>query len=86
MNSREKILGRIREALQVQAPMPGHHGDAHPQAAQTSVEGIRHWLPPVGTSWEQQRDLFAQNSVALKTEFKVVASAAAAGAERRPRR
>lgn len=81
MTSREKILGRIREALQVKAPAPGHHGEAHPQPAQTSVEGIRHWLPQVGVSWEQQRELFAQNSAALNTEFKVVANAAAAGAE-----
>jgi L-lactate dehydrogenase complex protein LldG len=78
MTSREKILGRIREALQVKAPVPGHHGEAHPQGAQTDVQGIRHWLPQVGANWEQQRDLFAQNSVALKTEFKVVTNAAAA--------
>ncbi|MEY4385963.1 MAG: hypothetical protein RLY20_1246 [Verrucomicrobiota bacterium] len=81
MNSREKILGRIREALQVKAPMPGHHGEAHAHPAQTNVDGIRHWLPKVGANWEQQKDLFAQNSVALKTEFKVVANAAAAVAE-----
>ena len=81
MTSRDKILGRIREALQVKAPMPGHHGEAHPKPTQTNVEGIRHWLPLVGAGWEQQRDLFAQNSTGLKTEFKVVPNAAAAGAE-----
>jgi L-lactate dehydrogenase complex protein LldG len=81
MNSRDKILGRIREALQVKAPMPGHHGEEHAKPVQTNVDGIRHWLPQVGTNWEQQRDLFAQNSVALKTEFKVVGNAAAAVAE-----
>lgn len=81
MTSSEKILGRIREALQVKAPMPGHHGESHAHPAQTNVEGIRHWLPPIGQSWEQQRDLFAQNSLGLKTEFKIVAHAAAAGEE-----
>lgn len=81
MTSREKILGRIREALRVKAEVPGHHGEAHPQPVQTNVEGIRHWLPQVGSNWEQQRDLFAQNSIGLKTEFKVVPNAAAAGAE-----
>ena len=27
MSEREKILGRIREALKVNAPLPGSHGD-----------------------------------------------------------
>lgn len=81
MTSREKIMGRIREALQVKAPMPGHHGDDHAAPAQTDTAGMRHWLPLVGASWEQRRDLFAQNSVGLKTEFKVVPNAAAAVAE-----
>jgi L-lactate dehydrogenase complex protein LldG len=47
----------------------------------TDAKGLRQWLPLVGASWDQQRDLFAQNSAALKTEFKAVADAAAAGAE-----
>lgn len=81
MTAREKILGRIREALRAKAPVPGHSGEAHPQPAQTNVEAIRHWLPPVGASWEEQCDLFARNSAGLKTEFKVVPNAAAAGAE-----
>jgi L-lactate dehydrogenase complex protein LldG len=81
MNSREKIMGRIREALQVKAPMPGHHGEDHAAPAQTDTASMRHWLPQVGASWEQQRDLFAQNSLGLKTEFKVVPNAAVAAAE-----
>jgi L-lactate dehydrogenase complex protein LldG len=81
MTSREKILGRIREALQLKAPAPGPHGKSQVAPAQTDVAGIRHWLPQVGPGWEQQRDLFAQNSIALKTDFKVVPDAAAAGAE-----
>ncbi len=81
MTSREKIMGRIREALQVKAPVPGHHGDDHAAPAQTDTASMRHWLPQVGASWEQQRDLFAQNSLGLKTKFKVVPNAAAAGAE-----
>ncbi|MCU0771817.1 MAG: LUD domain-containing protein [Verrucomicrobia bacterium] len=81
MTSRERILGRIREALRVRAPVPGHAAD---DAAATMGEGsaeIRQWLPRVGATWEQQRDLFAQNSAALKTEFKQVSDAAAASAE-----
>lgn len=81
MTSRDKVLGRIREALQVKAPVPGHHGEDHAEPAQSDTAGLRHWLPLVGQSWEQQRDLFAQNSAGLKTEFKVVPNAAAAGEE-----
>jgi L-lactate dehydrogenase complex protein LldG len=81
MTSRDKILGRIREALQAKAPMPGQHGEERIQPAQTDPAGIRHWLPQVGSTWEQQRDLFAKNSAALKAEFKVVPDVAAAGAE-----
>ena len=29
MTERDKILGRIREALQTTAPLPGSHGEAH---------------------------------------------------------
>lgn len=81
MTARETILGRVREALRAKAPAPGHHGEEPPQPAPADVEGIRRWLPPAGRSWEQQRDQFAQNSLGLKTAFKVVASAAAAGGE-----
>jgi len=81
MTSREKILGRIREALQARAPVPGHHGATQHEPPQTGTGGIRNWLPQVDSGWEQQRDLFAQNSVALKTEFKVVPDAVAAAAE-----
>jgi L-lactate dehydrogenase complex protein LldG len=81
MSAREKVLGRIREALRVKAPVPGHHGAEPVEPAQTDPAGLRHWLPPVGQSWEQQRDLFAQNCAGLKTEFKVVPHAVAAGEE-----
>jgi L-lactate dehydrogenase complex protein LldG len=81
MTSREKVMGRIREALQAKAPMPGHHDEEHVETAPTDAAGIRHWLPLVGQNWEQQRDLFAQNSTGLKTEFKLVVNAAAAGEE-----
>lgn len=81
MTSRGKILGRIREALSVQAPVPGHaHEDNAPVTA-TDTAALRQWLPPVGGSWEEQRDLFAQNSAALKTEFTVVSDAPRATAE-----
>ena len=66
-------------AEKAKALMPGQHGEAQAAPAQTDVAGFRHWLPQVGPGWEQQRDLFARNSGALKTEFKLVPGAAAAG-------
>lgn len=72
MTSREKILGRIREALQAKAPVPGHQAQDTVPPTVTDAEGLRQWLPRVGASWKEQHDLFAQNSTALKTEFKLV--------------
>lgn len=81
MTSREKVLGRIREALQKRALAPGHPGGGCHQSAQTDAAGIRHWLPPVGISWNEQFNLFAQNSAGLKTEFIVLPDAASASEE-----
>jgi L-lactate dehydrogenase complex protein LldG len=81
MTSREKIFGRIQEALRGKAPLPGHRAEEQPSPVRTDVAGLRHWLPPVGPGWEAQCELFARNSAALKTEFKMVANAAAAGEE-----
>ncbi|HEX7654031.1 MAG TPA: lactate utilization protein, partial [Verrucomicrobiae bacterium] len=81
---REKILGRIREALQTTAHVPGSH---HGEPATPPVNGItpasttaRQWLPLVGRSLEDQLTLFAQNAADLKAEFILVDSAAAARA------
>lgn len=79
MTEKEKILGRIREALVLSAPLPGHHeaaGGAH--AGETSPHHagtgeFRTWLPVVGDDPGEQVRLFAGNSEALKTEFAVVA-------------
>lgn len=81
MTSREKILGRIREALRTKAPVPGHLDGEHAPVAQTDATAVRHWLPPVGGTWEERCELFANNSDSLKTDFKLVSNVAAAGAE-----
>jgi len=81
---REAILGRIREALKLSAPMPGDHGPSsepngdHPHAPAGSPAEIRHWLPAVGATWEENAQLFARNSTDLKTQFLRVANPAAA--------
>jgi L-lactate dehydrogenase complex protein LldG len=72
MNEREKILGRIREALKVTAHVPGGHGE--PSAAQGAGQA-RTWLPLVGQTTDEQLALFAKNSVELKTDFQLFNSA-----------
>ena len=75
MSERENILGRIREALTVPAPLPGSHGDT---TARVSIEPparhAREWLPSVGASVEEQFALFAKNAADLKAEFQLLAS------------
>ena len=74
MTEREKILGRIREALAVAAPMPGHHDHAkpHPTAATPSSAQARQWLPSVGDSFEGQLARFRENAANLKADFHLV--------------
>ena len=74
MTEREKILGRIREALTVAAPMPGHHDHAkpYPTAATPSSAQARQWLPSVGDSFEDQLARFRENAANLKADFHLV--------------
>jgi L-lactate dehydrogenase complex protein LldG len=70
MTEREKILGRIREALSVPAPMPGQHGAAHSATSVASPAAhAREWLPPVGDSFEDQLTRFRANAADLKATF-----------------
>lgn len=74
LTERDNILGRIREALRVAAPKPGHSEQKHsgPQGL-PAVAVVRQWLPPVGDSFEQRLELFKTNSAGLKTDFELVA-------------
>lgn len=79
MSERENILGRIREALQVPAPMPGtagHHHDAGPASPSPTspVARAREWLPRVGPTPAEQLALFAQNAADLKADFQTPAN------------
>ena len=71
MTEREKILGRILEALTVKAPMPGHHDESKSHRAQIAAPSAqaREWLPPAGDSFEQQLTAFKQNAAMLKADF-----------------
>jgi len=83
MNERENILGRIREALRVPAPVPGAH-DGHSAAAVSEREAAPHipeWLPRVGVTFEDRLALFQKNAVDLKAQFFFVESEAVLSAK-----
>lgn len=74
MTEREKIFARIREALTIEAPVPGHHGSAghagHTSASNgATTSHAREWLPPVGDSFEDQLARFRANATDLKATF-----------------
>jgi L-lactate dehydrogenase complex protein LldG len=74
MSERENILGRIREALQTKAPLPGAHGEVAAHAsAEAPASHAREWLPLVGASVEEQFQLFAKNAADLKADFQLLA-------------
>jgi L-lactate dehydrogenase complex protein LldG len=75
MTERENILGRIREALQTEAPLPGSHADGSSHApAEPPTVHARDWLPLVGPTGEEQIKLFAANCADLKAEFQHLAN------------
>lgn len=70
MTEREKIFARIREALKVAAPLPGHHDSGHDAPANTMPSAhAREWLPPVGDSFEDQLARFRANAADLRATF-----------------
>ena len=87
MTEREKILGRIREALKVEAHAPGAHDDSGSRRRESahsdfSVRGLtstatekRKWLPKVGETFDEQLALFAKNAAELKADFQLFKSA-----------
>ena len=73
MSDREKILGRIRDALRTPAPRPGVHGaaalDQREDASNHDVPDYTDWLPLVGKDFLARAALFARQAVDLKAEF-----------------
>jgi len=71
-DSRDRILSRIREALQTPAPKRHLHAPAGlatrtGNAAEAATQAD--WLPPVPASADEKIALFAKNSADLRTEF-----------------
>jgi L-lactate dehydrogenase complex protein LldG len=80
MTERDKILGRIREALIVKAPMPGHAQQAAGKGTTTAGEvpssHARQWLPRVGNTPEEHLQLFIKTAQDLKAKVIVINEAA----------
>jgi L-lactate dehydrogenase complex protein LldG len=73
---RDAVLARIAEALRDEAPR--HHEAPEKPAPAGLTAPFREWLPPVGKTRKEQIALFAQQSEALRTEFRECASPEAA--------
>ena len=87
-DQRDAVFSRIREALRRPAPHrhSGHADHAVPdhapvEASLPASEAFRAFLPAVGPTLDDQIALFALNSVALKTDFRPVASPDEAAAQ-----
>jgi L-lactate dehydrogenase complex protein LldG len=83
MTERENILTRIREALAVKSPLPGHARAPSPDPRHSPTLDIRlktqdslslPLLPAVGNSFEDRLALFAKNAADLKADFQLVNS------------
>ncbi len=73
MSERENILARIREALTVPAPVPGHdHDVARSTPLLPSADDQRRVMPAVGQSFNEQVALFRKNAVELRADFRLV--------------
>ena len=82
MNERNNMLARIREALAVPAPMPGHdHDPAPPAPVLPSAADQRRVLPAVGQSFDEQIALFRRNAADLRADFRLVKDVDALAAE-----
>jgi L-lactate dehydrogenase complex protein LldG len=75
VSERDSILARIREALRIAAPLPGEHPGAdrpaHP-APTAGPAGPRQWLPPVGSTFDEQVKMFAARATDLKADFHLL--------------
>jgi L-lactate dehydrogenase complex protein LldG len=73
MTEREKILGRIHEALNIGAPFPGMAHNGKPElAAAPSAADFRAVLPPSGKAFAERLDQFRKNAADLKAELHLV--------------
>lgn len=71
MSEREKILGRVREALRVPAPAPGHQAGGELPTTKTAppTARAREWLPATGETLDEQLARFSVNAAELRADF-----------------
>jgi len=72
MSEKEKILARVREALRVPAPWPGHFPAPPHISSEPASRKAQQWLPRVGNSSDDRLSLFRKNAVDLKAEFHLL--------------
>jgi L-lactate dehydrogenase complex protein LldG len=68
---REAILGRVREALRIPAPLK--HPAERSAGGEPTTAHFREWLPPVGPSLDEKFALFTKLSESLRSELTVCA-------------
>jgi L-lactate dehydrogenase complex protein LldG len=68
---RDAILGRVREALRVPAPLK--HPAERSAGGEPTTAHFREWLPPVGPTLDEKFALFAKLSESLRSELVVCA-------------
>jgi L-lactate dehydrogenase complex protein LldG len=73
---RDAILGRVREALRIPAPLK--HPAERSAGGEPTTAHFREWLPPVGPSLDEKFALFAKLSETLRSELIVCADLAQA--------
>ena len=73
MTEREKILGRVLEALKEKAPRPAAPGKAVP-LPEPPIAGVREWLPAVGKNFKAWVEQFSKNAMDLKAGFHLMSS------------
>ncbi|MEI6712195.1 MAG: LUD domain-containing protein [Verrucomicrobiota bacterium] len=76
---RDAVLGRIREALRVPAPLK--HPAERSAGGEPTTAHFREWLPPVGPSLDARFELFSRLSETLKSELIVCADMDEAAAQ-----
>ena len=76
MSEREYIFARIREALQVPAPRPGHGGTSGATGpGLPSPADHRRVMPPSAATPQEQLALFQKNAEDLRADFRLLESA-----------
>lgn len=78
MSEREKILGRIHDALRTAAHRPGAHGSEHEASPAGEKPGgsVQQWLPSGGENFAEHVEHFRARAIELKTDFQLLTSAA----------